>query len=637
VFALTLCVGTLIASEFMPVSLLTPIATGLHISEGEAGQAITVSGLFAVLTSLTISPATRAIDRRIVLLTLTLMMMASGLIVAFAPNAAVFMAGRALIGVVIGGFWSMSAATVMRLVPEHQVARALGILNGGNALATMIAAPLGSFLGQFIGWRGAFLCVVPVAVMAFAWQHVTLPSMPSQSGSGAGSVFRVLRRRQIPIGMCAVAAFFMGQFAHHTHFNVLKGEKSTGNSMISASENPLELPPPDGYLLPRPRQPERHSLLDGNLIRRGLTPETDEYTLWDTALPGFGLRVRPSGRGFWFVRVRQRGKQRRFTLGETTDLDAATARRKAREILAAVALDGLPKPLATPEAPTMADFVTANWPDLARLWKPSTQVRNLGVWTKFLAPRFGELRVGDLRRADVVRWRDDCAGRSEATFNRSLPVLGGLLKYAEALRLRPKGSNPCRGLPRYKRHLPERYLSPQEYRRLDAALRAAEARHADYVAVVRLLLYTGARLGEIRGLQWAWVRPPHLCLPDSKTGPKTIWLNRQAIAILNAIPRKPLCPYVFPNEAGTAPIRLSSWWECFRRGCAVPDLRLHDLRHSFASTAIMDNVPLAAIGKLLGHALPETTARYAHLSDATIADAAQRVSGFLAQALGLRP
>jgi predicted MFS family arabinose efflux permease len=145
----------------MPVSLLTPIASGLHMTEGQAGQAIAVSGLFAVLTSLAISSATRGIDRRIVLLTLTLLMMASGLMVAFAPNAMVFMAGRALIGVVIGGFWSMSAATVMRLVPEDQVARALGILNGGNALATTIAAPMGSFLGQYIGWRGAFFCVVP--------------------------------------------------------------------------------------------------------------------------------------------------------------------------------------------------------------------------------------------------------------------------------------------------------------------------------------------------------------------------------------------------------------------------------------------------------------------------------------------
>jgi len=130
VFALTLCVGTLIASEFMPVSLLTPIGTDLHMTEGQAGQAIAVSGLFAVFTSLAIASVTRGIDRRSLLLGLTSLMIVSGLMVALAPNALVFMAGRALIGVVIGGFWSMSAATVMRLVPEQQVAPALSLLNG---------------------------------------------------------------------------------------------------------------------------------------------------------------------------------------------------------------------------------------------------------------------------------------------------------------------------------------------------------------------------------------------------------------------------------------------------------------------------------------------------------------------------
>src|SRR3954468_2674232 len=123
VLALTLCVATLIASEFMPVSLLTPIAADLHVTEGQAGQAIAVSGIFALLTSLGIASATRGIDRRRVLLGLTLLMLASGIMVALAPSAAVFMAGRALIGVVIGGIWSMSAATIMRLVPSRDVPR----------------------------------------------------------------------------------------------------------------------------------------------------------------------------------------------------------------------------------------------------------------------------------------------------------------------------------------------------------------------------------------------------------------------------------------------------------------------------------------------------------------------------------
>lgn len=215
VFALTLCVATLIASEFMPVSLLTPIAADLRLSEGMAGQAIAVSGLFAVLTSLSIGRVT-GLDRRLVLLTLTGLMAVSGLLVAFAPNAPVFMIGRALVGVVIGGFWSLSAATVMRLVPGDQVPRALAVLNGGNAIATMVAAPLGAFLGQFIGWRGAFFLVVPLAMATFAWQWLALPAMQASPGKTA-SVLGVLRRPRAKAGMLALALLFAGQFALFTY------------------------------------------------------------------------------------------------------------------------------------------------------------------------------------------------------------------------------------------------------------------------------------------------------------------------------------------------------------------------------------------------------------------------------------
>jgi predicted MFS family arabinose efflux permease len=217
VFALSLCASTLVASEFMPVSLLTPIATGLHLTEGQAGQAISVSGLFAVLTSLFISAATRGVDRRLVLLWLTVLMLVSGVVVAFAPNYAVLISGRALVGMTIGGFWSMSAATMIRLVPARDVSRALAVLNGGNALATTIAAPLGSFLGQYIGWRGAFFCVVPIAALTLLWQFLTLPNMPSQERSGAAAAFKVLRRPQVPYGMLAAALFFLGQFSLFTY------------------------------------------------------------------------------------------------------------------------------------------------------------------------------------------------------------------------------------------------------------------------------------------------------------------------------------------------------------------------------------------------------------------------------------
>ncbi len=217
VLAMSLAAFALVASEFMPVSLLTPLAVDLHITEGQAGQGISVSGLFALLTSLVVAAIAARVDRKRLLLSLTLLMIVSGTVVAFAPNYQVFMLGRALIGVAIGGFWSLSAATAMRLVPEPQVPRALAIVNGGNALATVIAAPLGSFVGGLIGWRGAFFCVVPVAVLALAWLMVSLPSISAQGAAKNGGLWQLMKRTLVALGMLAVSAFFMGQFMLFTY------------------------------------------------------------------------------------------------------------------------------------------------------------------------------------------------------------------------------------------------------------------------------------------------------------------------------------------------------------------------------------------------------------------------------------
>ncbi|NWA21688.1 MFS transporter [Serratia liquefaciens] len=218
VFAMTLCVFVLIASEFMPVSLLTLIASDLHITEGLAGQGIAISGALAVLTSLTISHVAGDLNRKYLLLGLTVLMAISGIVIAMAPNYPVYMLGRALIGVVIGGFWSMSAATAIRLVPQHQVTRALAIFNGGNALATVVAAPLGSYLGTTVGWRGAFLCLVPLAMAAFIWLWVSLPMMDiDKKQKPQRSVLRLFRVSIVPTGLMACGLFFMGQFALFTY------------------------------------------------------------------------------------------------------------------------------------------------------------------------------------------------------------------------------------------------------------------------------------------------------------------------------------------------------------------------------------------------------------------------------------
>ncbi|MEQ5401346.1 MFS transporter [Providencia rettgeri] len=222
VFAMTLCVFVLIASEFMPVSLLTPLALDFQVTEGMAGQGITISGIFAVITSLFISALTHNLNRKTLLLGLTVLMGVSGAMIALASNYYIYMVGRALIGVVVGGFWSMSAAIAMRLVPIDQVPKALAIFNSGNALATVIAAPLGAYLGSTIGWRGAFLGLVPIAIATIVWLWVSLPSMPTDPNSHQNtpqifSIFSFFKYRVITLGMLAIGLFFMGQFTLFTY------------------------------------------------------------------------------------------------------------------------------------------------------------------------------------------------------------------------------------------------------------------------------------------------------------------------------------------------------------------------------------------------------------------------------------
>lgn len=218
VFVMSLCCSVLIASEFMPVSLLTPISTDLNMSEGQVGQAIAISGIFAVITSLSISRVFKTWDRRPIMLLLTLLMIVSGIIITFAHSAVLFMLGRAILGVVIGGFWAMSTSIVMRLVPPLSVPKALGLLNGGNALATTIAAPLGSFLGSIIGWRGAFFCIVPIAVFALIWQFKSMPSLPAiLSVEKSKNPFGLLKRPIVLYGMTGILLLFMGQFALFTY------------------------------------------------------------------------------------------------------------------------------------------------------------------------------------------------------------------------------------------------------------------------------------------------------------------------------------------------------------------------------------------------------------------------------------
>jgi predicted MFS family arabinose efflux permease len=211
VTCLSLLTFLLVGLEFMPVSLLTPIASDLAISEGQAGQAIAVSGLFAVLTSLFGNALLARLDRRTVVLLYTAVLVASSLTVALAPNFLVFLTGRALVGIAIGGFWSLSTAILARLASGPDLPKAIALLQGGTAFALVIAAPVGSFLGALIGWRGTFLVTVPIGLLAFVWQIAVLPRMPATRTVCVSSIFGLVRHRTFALGMAATGLAFIGQ------------------------------------------------------------------------------------------------------------------------------------------------------------------------------------------------------------------------------------------------------------------------------------------------------------------------------------------------------------------------------------------------------------------------------------------
>lgn len=210
VTSLALLAFLLVGLEFLPASLLTPIAQDLAISEGQAGQTIAVSGFFAVITSLFGNSFLTRLDRRTVVLLYTAVLTLSSLAVALAPNFFVFLISRALVGISVGGYWSLSTAILARMAFGSDLPKAITLLQGGVAFAIVIAAPLGSFLGELIGWRGTFLVTVPIGLAALIWQFAVLPAMPPTEAVSVFSMFRLLRKRIFAIGTAATGLGFMG-------------------------------------------------------------------------------------------------------------------------------------------------------------------------------------------------------------------------------------------------------------------------------------------------------------------------------------------------------------------------------------------------------------------------------------------
>ncbi|MBD3848640.1 MFS transporter [Bosea sp. SSUT16] len=217
VLSMALCVALLIASEFMPVSLLTPMAEGLRATEGQTGQAISISGLFAVAASMIITTAAGTLNRKWVLVAMTAFMLVSLLLVAVAPNFAVLMLGRALLGICIGGFWALATAVIMRLVPESEVPRALALMYGGQAIAAAFAAPVGSYLGGLFGWRSVFWALTPIVAVNLVWHLLALPSLPARQRQDVRTMLGLLKRPYFLRGLVASMLSWGSAFTMFTY------------------------------------------------------------------------------------------------------------------------------------------------------------------------------------------------------------------------------------------------------------------------------------------------------------------------------------------------------------------------------------------------------------------------------------
>lgn len=217
VFSVAFCVACLIIVEFLPVSLLTPMAQDLGISEGVAGQSVTVTAFVAMFASLFITQTIQATDRRYVVILFAVLLTLSCLLVSFANSFSLLLIGRACLGLALGGFWAMSASLTMRLVPPRTVPKALSVIFGAVSIALVIAAPLGSFLGELIGWRNVFNAAAVMGVLCIFWIIKSLPSLPGEPSHQKQNTFRLLQRPGVMAGMIAIFMSFAGQFAFFTY------------------------------------------------------------------------------------------------------------------------------------------------------------------------------------------------------------------------------------------------------------------------------------------------------------------------------------------------------------------------------------------------------------------------------------
>ena len=372
-----------------------------------------------------------------------------------------------------------------------------------------------------------------------------------------------------------------------------------------------------------------------------MTVERDTV-FWDRIVTGFGVRVYPTGGKVYIAQARGPDGPKRVTVGRHGVLNADEARRRAALIVTRIKAgeDPVALPLAARArgGPTVAELAARYLEDHVEVrLKPRTQAKLRGVLRRHILPALGRLPVEAVERRQVVELHRGLSGRPVAA-NRAVKTLAHMYRLGEGWGLVPAGCNPCRAIEKHPERGRERFLTDAEFARLGRTLdEAVDAGTASPVAAaaIRLLMLTGCRKGEVLALRWTDVdlHAGELRLPDAKSGPRAVQLPPPAVRLLEALPRRAGNPWVFPGRAADgrcSESALDNAWRAAREAAKLEDVRIHDLRHSFASRALALGETLPVIGKLLGHNDIETTARYAHLAQASIHEAAERIAWSIA-------
>ena len=370
---------------------------------------------------------------------------------------------------------------------------------------------------------------------------------------------------------------------------------------------------------------------------------------WDDQLAGFGVKVLPTGRRKYVCKYRvgggRAGRDRWYLIGTHGQITCEQAREMAVQVLSAVARGEDPQSerLIAREAPTVGDLWTRYSAEHLPRKKARSRIDDMQKARDYILPRLGRLKVADVARVDVNNLHRDLSDRPYQA-NRVLALLSKMLSLAEAWGYRPDGTNPCRHIEKYKEKARQRYLTVDELNRLGEALELLEFKGGNGMyaaAAIKLLLLTGARVSEVLQARWDWVDWDRNCviLPDSKTGPKSLFLSVPALAVL--------CGLAETRDAGTSAfiikgrltgkplVNLAKPWKSLCQAADLEGVRIHDLRHTAASVGVGQGLSLPIIGRLLGHSQPQTTSRYAHVDGDPALRAINLIGETIGTALGI--